>query len=229
MLVLAVEQAGWFRPDSSAADSRQAPVYPAAVYLLPLLAILLGTMLGSAFSTGFPLLYPLRILLALGVLGLWWRDYPRLLGGFVSLRAVLAGIVVYLVWLMLVPGGPAPQVWGLLSPGLAWAWVAVRVLGSSLVVPLVEELAFRGYLMRRLQSSDFELVKSDQVGWKAWLLSSLAFGMLHQDTLAAFLAGLVYGQLVRKGGSLGEAVLAHGLTNLLICVQVLWLGHWSLW
>lgn len=229
MLVLAVEQAGWFRPGSSAAEPQEAPVYPAAVYLLPLLAILLGTMLGSAFSTGFPLLYPLRIALALGVLGLWWRDYPRLLGGFVSLRAVLAGIVVYLVWVMLVPGGPAPMVWGLLSPALAWTWVAVRILGSSLVVPLVEELAFRGYLMRRLQSSDFEQVQPDQVGWKAWLLSSLAFGMLHQDALAAFLAGLVYGQLVRKGGSLGEAVLAHGLTNFLICVQVLWLGHWSLW
>ncbi|MBT9582602.1 exosortase E/protease, VPEID-CTERM system [bacterium] len=229
MLVMAVEQAGWFLPDTSAAESREPQAYPAAVYLLPLLAILLGTMLGSAFSTGFPLLYPLRIVLALGALGPWWHHYPGMLGRFVSLRAVLSGVIVYILWVMLVPGGPAPMVWGMLSPGLAWAWVAVRLLGSSLIVPLVEELAFRGYLMRRLQSSYFEQVQPDQVGWKAWLLSSLAFGMLHQDALAAFLAGLIYGQLVRKGGSLGEAVLAHGLTNLLICVQVLWLGHWSLW
>ena len=33
----------------------------------------------------------------------------------------------------------------------------------------------RYHLMRRLQSSDFEQVQPEQVGWKAWLLSSLAF------------------------------------------------------
>ena len=52
--------------------------------------------------------------------------------------------------------------------------------------------------------------------------------MLHQDWLAAVLAGLAYGLLYRKGG-LSECVIAHATTNFAISIQVLWLGHWSLW
>jgi exosortase E/protease (VPEID-CTERM system) len=232
-LVLLVEHSGWFHPcaphsaeDSDSDLGEEEPNYPAAPYLLPLLALLLGTILGSAFSTGFPLLYPLRILLACLALALW---KPTGLGPFVRLRALLTGGAVYVMWALLVPGQPAQSIWGLVSPALAWTWIAFRVVGSSLIVPLAEELAFRGYLMRRLQDANFDAVPPEQIRWPAWLLSSLAFGLLHQDWLAATLAGLAYGQLWRRGGSLGEVVTAHALTNFCICLQVLGLGHWSLW
>ena len=52
---------------------------------------------------------------------------------------------------------PAPEVPQL--TGVLWVgWVAMRVFGSVLVVPVVEELAFRGYLLRRLIDADFEAV-----------------------------------------------------------------------
>jgi len=238
-LTLGVEWAGWFRRPLSLASSSPAsedsPVveesaaYPAAPYLLPLLAILLGTMLGEAFSTGFPLLYPLRIVLALALMGPWWQSYRSLLGKGFSLPAVAVGLLTYLVWIALVPGKPGRMIWGLVSPELAWAWICCRVLGSSLVIPLAEELAFRGYLMRRMQHRDFDGVAPQQVGWPALLVSSLIFGWLHQDHLAGVLAGLAYATLYRNRGRLGEAVVAHGLTNFCICLQVLLLGHWSLW
>ncbi|MFN8610552.1 MAG: exosortase E/protease, VPEID-CTERM system [Vulcanimicrobiota bacterium] len=223
-LVLSVEEGGLFQDRPP--DDRATGDYPAAPYLMPLLALLLGSMLGAAFSTGFPLLYPVRIGLALLALAAFnysgWLSRPN------WPRALGVGLAVYVVWALLVPGRQADTVWPLLSPALAWGWVLVRVLGSSIVVPMVEELAFRAYLQRRLQSEDFESVSPQATGWAALLGSSLLFGLLHQDMLAAVLAGLAYGALYRQGG-LSECVLAHGLTNLCICIQVLAFNQWSLW
>lgn len=228
-LVLAVEQGRVFHSDPKESDEpEQEAVYPAAPYLMPLLAVLLGTMLGAAFTTDFPLLYPLRILLGTLALAAFLPTYRLVFDRANWGRAIGVGLLVYLVWIALVKSAPADTVWPLLSPALAWTWVALRTLGSSLVVPTVEELAFRGYLQRRLQSEDFEAVPPAGTGWLALAGSSLLFGALHQDLLAAVLAGLAYGLLYRKGG-LSECVIAHGVTNFAISVQVLALGHWSLW
>ncbi|MBN9413957.1 MAG: exosortase E/protease, VPEID-CTERM system [Candidatus Eremiobacteraeota bacterium] len=228
-LVLAVEHGRVFHsgPVETVEEAQEA-VYPAAPFLLPLLAVLLGTMLGAAFTTDFPLLYPVRIVFGVMALLLFLPNYRQLFGRPNWGRALLVGVAVYVIWIALVKSAPADTVWPLVSPGLAWTWIAFRVLGSSIVVPLVEELAFRGYLQRRLQSEDFEMVVPEKTGWLALGGSSLMFGLLHQDLLAAVLAGLAYGHLYRKGG-LSECTIAHGVTNFLISVQVLALGHWSLW
>lgn len=227
VLVLAVEQGGWFQRNPPSGHESPGVEYPAAPYLIPLMAILLGTMLGQALSAhDFAVLYPLRILLACAALA--WLPRPPLWPWF-SPRAVVVGLGAYLVWAALVPGGPGASVWQHLQGGWAWLWLVFRLLGSSLIIPLAEELAFRGFLMRRLQSADFDSLSPTQVGFLAWILSSLAFAALHQDLLAAFLAGLAYGKLYRRGASLGEVSMAHGITNFCIGLQVLALGHWSLW
>lgn len=229
-LVLAVEQGQVFYSGQrqTEEESSQEAVYPAAPYLLPLLAVLLGTMLGAAFTTDFPFLYPVRIVLGAVTLAFFTANYRQLFYKPHWGRAVLVGLVVYVIWIALVKSGPADSVWPLLSPALAWTWIAFRVSGSSIVVPLVEELAFRGYLQRRLQKEDFESVNPARTGWLALAGSSILFGMLHQDWLAAVLAGLAYGLLYRKGG-LSECVIAHATTNFAISLQVLALGHWTLW
>ncbi len=228
-LVLAVEQGRIFHAGHrETPEEAQEAVYPAAPYLLPLLAVLLGTMLGAAFTTDFPLLYPVRIVLGSLTLAVFFGTYRQLFQRPDWGRAILVGLAVYAVWIALVKSAPADTVWPLLSPALAWTWVAIRVLGSSIVVPLVEELAFRGYLQRRLQAEDFDTVEPARTGWLALLGSSILFGLLHQDWLAAVLAGLAYGLLYRKGG-LSECTIAHGVTNFAISIQVLTLGHWSLW
>jgi len=102
-------------------------------------------------------------------------------------------------------------------------------VGSALVVPISEELAFRGYLLRRLQGGDFTSVSPRAWTWFSLLTSSLLFGVLHGRWLAGTLAGLAYAVLLVRTGRLGEAVAAHAVTNGVIAAWVLVTGDWSHW
>lgn len=117
-----------------------------------------------------------------------------------------------------------------LSTEWAAVWLAFRVFGSVILTPLAEELAFRGYLLRKLIAADFERVCSDQLIWLSLIVSSVLFGLLHGERwLAGTLAGMVYALVLSRRGQLGDAVLAHVTTNGLIAIWVLIQGRWVLW
>ena len=113
--------------------------------------------------------------------------------------------------------------------GWSFFWMVFRVVGSVVTVPLAEELAFRGYLPRRLQAADFETVPLGRFSWLSFLLSSMLFGLLHGRWLAGTLAGMFYALALYRRRDLSEPVLAHAVTNALIAAYVLLTGTWSLW
>jgi CAAX prenyl protease-like protein len=99
-----------------------------------------------------------------------------------------------------------------------------------LVVPIAEELAYRGYLLRRMVAADFEAVNFRAVGAWPLLLSSVAFGLAHGSMwLAGIAAGVVYGVVLIRTGRIGEAIVAHATTNGLLAAYVLLLNQWQLW
>jgi CAAX prenyl protease-like protein len=109
-------------------------------------------------------------------------------------------------------------------------WIGMRILGAVLTVPIAEELAFRGFLMRRFVSDDFDSVPFQSVGWMGILGSSFLFGLMHgRQWLIASLTGIVYALVVRKTGRIGDAVAAHAFTNALLAAMVLMFGQWQLW
>ena len=83
---------------------------------------------------------------------------------------------------------------GLASLGAGWGtvWLVFRIVGSVVTVPIAEELAFRGYLTRRLITSEFQDVPLGRFTWVSFLLSSVLFGALHSRWLAGTLAGMLY-------------------------------------
>jgi len=115
-----------------------------------------------------------------------------------------------------------PQSWRI-------AWLVFRVVGSVLTVPFAEELAFRGYLTRRLISTDTDEVPLGQFSWLSFVVSSVLFGLLHGSYLAGTLAGMAYALALYRRRVLGDAILAHAVTNALIAALVLVGGRWSLW
>lgn len=206
---------------------------PTAVYLLPFLAILAAAMISRAVSDGFEWLYPVRLFAAVGVLWFFRNRYAALRWRL-SWFAPVIGVVVFLLWMSLERGIHPDN--GLASHLAAYpsaariAWLFCRTLAAVVTVPIAEELAFRGFLIRRLMAADFASLDFRSYTYLAVLLSSLAFGLMHGDRwLAGTLAGLLYALVFLRRGSLGDAALAHATTNALIAAMVLTQGKWYLW
>jgi CAAX prenyl protease-like protein len=116
------------------------------------------------------------------------------------------------------------------SPAWRFVWLGFRVFGGVLIAPFAEELAFRGFLMRRVQGSEFASIDPRRCGWQAIAISSLAFGLMHNSRFVeGAAAGALYGYIYSKTGKLGDAFLAHALTNLLLVAVVAGTGDWRFW
>jgi exosortase E/protease (VPEID-CTERM system) len=218
------------QPDFRAAGTRSSL---AAALLVPLLVLMAVTMVTSAFSGGFDSLYPLRVM-AIAAMLFYFRKSYHSLGWKWTWEAPAIGIAVFIVWILLEPNADGseaalPQGLAELTGGTAAFWLCFRVLGSVIAIPLAEELAFRGYLIRKLIAKDFERVPLGQFTWLSFLITSVLFGLLHERWLAGTLAGMGYALALYRRGQLGDAVVAHMTTNALIALLVLTQARWSLW
>ena len=233
-LVLASRRVRFFArsdPDADKAEFNN----PTAAYLVPLLASLATTMVTGAFSSGFDRFYPFRVLTVAAALWYFRGDYAALRWSW-SRTAVAIGAGTFVLWMALEPA-PTGSVaetelaWGLARLGPIWGtvWLAFRVAGSVVTVPIAEELAFRGYLTRRLIAAEFQELPLGRFTWPSFLISSAVFGLLHGRWLAGMLAGMAYAVALYRRGELADAMVAHATTNALIALYVLASGSWSLW
>lgn len=224
----------WLVSSSVEGRSADAPASaPELTLLVPLLVLMATTMIAAAASAGFDALYPLGVVLTGAVL--WhYRAAYRPMFGPLTWEPFLIGTAVFLMWALLVPGSSdqgqiLAERLSDLPAWLAAAWLLFRVLGTVVTVPLAEELAFRGYLIRKLVSKDFERVPVGRFTWFSFLTSSLLFGFLHQHLLAGAIAGAAFALALYRRARVGDAILAHMTSNALIAAAVLFAGRWGYW
>ncbi|HEY4215084.1 MAG TPA: exosortase E/protease, VPEID-CTERM system [Steroidobacteraceae bacterium] len=206
---------------------------PTAAYLMPFLAILAAGMVAHAMSNGFELLYVLRPVACVAALLLGWRRLTTLDWRF-SWRGVSVGVAIFVLWIgvarFLVPDSSMPAPLTELPPVLRAVWIAIRAAAAVVTVPIAEELAYRGFLMRRVVRADFERVDFRSIRVWPLLASSVVFGLAHGSMwLPGIVAGLAYGAVLVRTGRIGEAVAAHATTNALLAVTVVIGGEWQLW
>jgi exosortase E/protease (VPEID-CTERM system) len=204
-----------------------------AAYLVPLLAILAAGMLAHAVSAGFDFLYPLRIVCAVAALWAYRRSYGGVDWGF-SWRGVLTGVAIFGVWAAFahVVTAPAamPDDLARLPGSARAAWIGCRAAAAIITVPIAEELAYRGFLMRRIVNAQFDSVALQSVRWPAIAISAVVFGLMHGSLwFPGIVAGVAYGAVAVKSGKIGESVAAHATTNTLVAMQVLLFDQWQLW
>ncbi len=221
----------------SLAQPKQETVKPndhlSTALLAPFLAQMAALMLTSAFSSNFDWLYPARILLITGILYYYRKTYRKLFSSW-NWQAPAIGVLVFIIWMLLESGDHnngvlLSQNLGKLSSEWAIIWLMFRTFGSAIVIPLAEELAFRGYLLRKLIAKDYENVEPGRFSWPSFIISSLCFGLLHDRWFAGTLAGMGYAVALYRRGQVGDAVVAHITTNALIAFLVLTQGKWFLW
>jgi len=231
----------WFttQPPKAAAFS-DATHNPTAAYLLPFAMILAAGMVATAAADGtggFQWLYPLRFFAAAGALWIYRRSYASL-NWKCDWVAPAIGAVVFVMWIALdrfsVSKAAADDQFAavlMTAPAFAKAiWLSIRVLAAVVTVPVAEELAFRGFLMRRLISADFESVSLQRVSGLGLLVSSIVFGFLHGGYwIAGSIAGVLFGLAGIRRGRIGDAVMAHATANLLLAAYVLTYHKWHLW
>ena len=217
--------------------SALARVAPFAIFML-LLAVRGALPADGGFDARW--IYGLGVLLT-GALLLWFRrEYGELARQnrptlAEAALAIVVGAVVCGLWVVL--DAPWMQI-GSATAGFIpldaqgrplWPLIAVRWIGAALLVPVMEELFWRSFLMRWIEHPLFEAVDPQRVGLKAIVLSTFVFMLAHTLWLAAIVAGLAYAWLYRRTGKLWVAVIAHGVTNGVLGIWVVMTGNWALW
>lgn len=184
-------------------------------------------------------LYAVQIGAVLAGLTFFAREYAELARPARTRRrdwllAAATGAAVFVLWINFdapwarlgeAPGFDPSRDDGSIDRALA----AVRLFGAVAVVPVMEELFWRACILRWIDRGDFTTLAPRAASLRALVLSSLLFGLEHHLWLAGLLAGLAYGELYRRCGSLWPPIAAHALTNLLLGLWVLHGGHWRFW
>lgn len=243
-------------PDSTPSSLTAEPSPPATAavplwpYLAPMVAFLGLTSLEGYLPTGaggaahplwYPTFYAAKIAVVTGVLvaghRVWSADLRTRPSAAVVALAIGLGLLVTAWWVGL-ERLPYPRMnmgdrqafdpATIAGPG-RFAFLAARLFGLVLLVPLFEELFWRSFLMRWIIDQDIARVPVGKVTLTAAGVTSALFAMAHPEWLPALLTGLAWAGLLWKTRSLWACVVSHAAANLALGIYVLATGEYQLW
>lgn len=200
-------------------------------------------------------IYPIQTLVTLGLLLHYWRDYTFNWSLKWSLAAVVFGAIGIGFWLLPTVlydhwglTGKTGGILGLLgvddrrdgfdpsifqSPAAWWTVVLLRFLRAVVVVALVEEIFWRGFLMRFVcdWEGDYWKQPFGRAHWKSYLIVTGMFMAAHApvDYAGAFVYGSLTYLFCIWSKNLGACVIMHAAANLLMCLYIMATGKYGLW
>jgi CAAX prenyl protease-like protein len=233
-------------PDmSSTPTPRRAALARILPFALYILFLIIAAPLAGALGVDPRWMYALQIACVMAALAVFGRDYIELRSDAPAVPSPLSGVSAWLVSVLLGVAVWALWIWldfppFAFKPGegykpldeagaLIVTLVVIRIFGAAVVVPIMEELFWRSFIMRWLDSPNFLIVAAQSVTLRSVLFSSIAFGFEHGQWAAGIVAGLVYGGLYRATGRLWLPIVSHGVTNLLLGLWVIHSGQWQFW
>jgi CAAX prenyl protease-like protein len=108
--------------------------------------------------------------------------------------------------------------------------LVLRTARAALLVPILEELFWRGWLPRWLQDTRFERIPIGQYTSFAFWATALLFAAEHGPYWeVGLLCGIIYNWWLRRTRSLGDLVLTHAVTNLALSLYVIFGRKWTYW
>lgn len=195
---------------------------PVVAQIMPFFVFMASALLASTFAADPANAYPARALAMFLGLALVWR-YFRTLPWRLDPVAVGVGIFIAIYWVVL--SDPPENAAAYAEAGALWAavWVFSRVVGTTLLVPLIEEVFFRGYLMDRLGpegSARWRIVLSVVV-------TTALFAALHDRWIEAAIAGVLFAWLKLRRGNISDPIIGHIVANGLIAGWAIATGNWG--
>jgi uncharacterized protein len=108
--------------------------------------------------------------------------------------------------------------------------VILRIARAALLVPILEELFWRGWLPRWLVNPDWEQVPLGRYTTFAFIGTAVLFAAEHGPFWeVGLLCGIIYNWWMWRTKSLGDLILVHGVTNLCLSLYVLVTKKWEYW
>jgi len=224
-------------------------IHPIMAYVLPFaLFIVLGAAESwKALADYYPWVYACKVVAVLAAWCCFRKRFPKPSTHGLA-AAVLFGVAGAVVWIALCELNLEKPLFSLLpswlgsgervgynpfeklsSPVGQWAFVAIRLAGLALVVPLMEEVFWRGFLIRYLVSEDFESVPLGKFTPVSFGVVTVLFTLAHPELLAALAWGAAINLLFYQTKNLWACIVAHAVTNLLLGVYILAVDAWQLW
>lgn len=220
-------------------------VAPFAVFMAFVgLQEVLGMLTRHGFIADVPavslMIYPAKVLLVGALLVAFrkhyreirWSDLRKPLPTVIS---IAIGCAVFVLWINMdwkwatvgQPTGYNPM--QLYPPATAVPLLAIRLLGASLLVPVMEELFWRSWLTRYIVATEYSSVPMGRFTPFSFAISALLFGLEHNLVLAGIMAGLAYNFVLLRTRSIAHCIVAHGITNFALGIYVLLTGNWQFW
>jgi CAAX prenyl protease-like protein len=186
-------------------------------------------------------LYPIKTAAVLALLIYFWPQYRELKDKVVNgpaeaVLTVTVGLLVYLGWVRM------DWSWAMQGDGTATGYdpfragtgigivlAGIRIFGASVVVPIMEELFWRSFMIRYLISSKFDSIALGTFSLFSFAATVVLFGLEHDLWLAGMMAGAAYTGLLYYTKRLWPCILAHTVTNFALGVHVLVTGEWRWW
>lgn len=217
--------------------------HPSFRYVVPFATFFLFLYAANAFKLQPVWEGPLRVAV-LGVV--CWLCWPRDLAFRPSLpaKSTMVGIVAFLLWIapeVIYPGyrslplfdnSVVGHVHSSLSPAaISSGWVLFwRSARAILIVPVLEELFWRAWLMRWLISPNFESVPLGAYAPSAFWIVAVLFGVEHGPYWdVGLLTGIIYNWWMVRTKSVADCVWMHAVTNACLSVYVISTGQWQYW
>jgi hypothetical protein len=110
-----------------------------------------------------------------------------------------------------------------------WALAALRLFALAVTVPLMEELFWRSFLLRWIDSRNFLASDPARASLRAIVLTVALFSAEHSQWLAGLLAGAAYTAVYVRTRNILLTTLSHAITNTFLGIWILSTGNWRFW
>ena len=178
--------------------------------------------------------YPAKVVAVAAALIYFRKEYEELRPGF-SLLAVIVGLVAIAIWIGIDPYYPKHGSGAAFDPATISSlaqrnmFLTFRIVGAVIVVPVMEELFWRAFLIRWLVKEDFKSVPLGTFTGLSFGVTVALFGAEHNEWLAGLICGALYNWLYYKRKDVFSCVVAHAVSNAALAVWVLSRGDWKFW
>ncbi len=220
-------------------------------YVFPFVAYLVGTMLASSLPEGY---YPLGycvVAIALSI-AIWflWKDKAIFRPHWRVLEGIVVGVVGIVAWIYISDLQLERKIAELLhlplflhpprreefnpfdelsQPWMVYSFITIRMIGLAILVPLIEEVFWRGFLARWMIDEDWETIPLGTFTWPAFFYITALFTLAHPEWFAAAVYAVLINALFFWKKDLWPCIVAHAVSNLLLGIYVLTTSTWSLW